>query len=332
MLVPVIGLVQVGTQALADRFTYIPFMGLAMALGCDGAVWARRLRLEPAFIGAVGGLMLAACLVVTEWQLSFWSSNERLFERALAVTPDNPAAHANLGVAFEQRGQIQEAQVHYEAALRLMPNLAQVHNNLANLLDRAGETNAALAHFLEARRLKPGAPLIHANYGSMLVKLGRFDEAVAEFTEAARLSPSDPRPLYLWGKALLRQGHSAEARARLQQALAADSNHVPALVFLARLLATDADASLRNGPQAVVLAERANTLTGGEAPAVLDVLAMTYAEAGNFEAARATARKALNQAAAAGETNVVGELRERLELFESNHAFHQGAPGGNREP
>ena len=322
-LVPVIGLVQVGTQAWADRFTYIPFMGLALAVGWDGALWVRRLRLRPAITGAVCGLVLTACLGATERQLGFWSSDEHLFQRALDVTPDNPIAHANMGVALEQQGRTQEARLHYEAALSRMPNLAQVRNNLANLLDRAGDTNAALAQYLEARRLQPDAPLIHANYGSMLMKLGRLEEAVAEFSEAARLSPADPRPPYLLGKALLRQGRSTEALKNLEHALEIDPNDVPALAFLARLLATDANASLRNGPRAVALAERANTLTGGEQPAILDVLAMTYAATARFAEAQAAARKAVDQTLAAGDTNALPELRQRLKLFESSQPFQQ---------
>lgn len=329
-LVPVLGIVQVGTQAFADRFTYIPFMGLAMALAWEGAYWARRFQLKPALVAVVGGVVLALCLGATEYQLSFWRSDERLFGRALAVTPDNAVAHANLGVALEQQGRTREARLHYEAALGLMPNLAQVHNNLANLLAQAGDTNAALAHFLEARRLTPGAPLIHANYGSMLMKLGRLDEAITEFAEAARLSPADPRPYYLLGKARLRQGRPAEALGQLQKALDLDPNDVPALVFLARLLATDPDTSLRNGARAVILAERANTLSGNEQPAILDVLAMTYAETGRFTEAGAAARKALDRAVAAGETNTVSELRQRLKLFESNQPYRQESTGANR--
>jgi len=319
-LVPVIGLVQVGTQALADRFTYLPFIGLAMALGCDGAFWARRWRLNPGLVVAAAAVVLVLCLAGTERQLRFWSSDERLFERALAVTADNPVAHANLGVALEQQGRRGEARAHYEAALELMPSLAQVHNNLANLLDEAGETNAALSHFLVARRLQPDAPLVRANYGSMLVKLGRFDEAAAEFEAAARLSPGDPRPFYLMGKALLRQGRPAEAVGRLQRALELDPNDVPSLVFLARLRAAETEAALRNGAQAVSLAERANALTGGDQPAVLEVLAMAYAEVGRFPEAQAAVRKAI-AGSGAGDTNGVGELRERLKLFEASRPF-----------
>ena len=327
MLVPVIGLVQVGTQALADRFTYLPFMGLALALGCEGACWARRLQLKPAMMAAMSGLVLIACLGLTERQIGFWSSNERLFERALAVTPDNPVAHANLGVALEQQGKTAEARRHYAAAVALMPGLAQVHNNLANLLAQGGDTNAAAAQFREALRLKPDAPLIHVNYGSMLLKLDQLDEAIAEFTAAARLDPSDPRPHYLLGKARLRQGRVTEGLGQLHQALVINPNDVPALVFLARLLATDADAAVRDGSQAVLLAERANALTAGEQPAVLDVLAMAYAETARFAEARIAVGKALERASAAGDTNALPELRQRLALFGSNQPFRGGERG-----
>jgi len=316
-LVPVIGLVQAGEQARADRYTYFPLIGVFLALVWLGKDLAARFQV-PARTLAIGAtLVLAATLWRTERQLNYWRDDETLFAHALAVTGDNPIAHINLGLALEQQNHPAEAMENYQAALRLAPDSPEAHNNLANLLDAAGQTNEALLHYQAALRLNPNAAFAHCNFGTLLAKLGRFDEALRQYQEAAWLQPADPHPYYLMGKAWLRRGQSAEAISRFRHALELAPNDLPSLAFLARILATDENPGHRDGPAAVALAEKANALADGTQPLILDVLAMAYAEAGRFHEAQQTAGTALELAAAAKLPEMVTGIRQHLQLYQA---------------
>jgi tetratricopeptide (TPR) repeat protein len=326
MLVPVIGLVQVGGQAMADRYSYLPSIGLFIAVVFEARYWVTRLRLGPVLPASVAGLLLAGCLTATAVQLRYWKDTESLFTHALAVTTDNASAHLNLGVAFELQDRRSEALREYREAVRTNPGLAQGHNNLANLLDAAGNTEEAIVHYREALRLKPDAELAHLNLGGALLQLGRSDEAMTHYTEAARLDPNDPRPAFLMGKVLLRQGRGTEAVARFHDALRLDGNDPKVLTTLARVLAASEDSNLRNGTEAVALAQRANALTGGADPFALDTLAMACAEAGRFPEAREAVRKAL--AAAGGNTNAVSLIQDHLRLIDAGQPCREPFVGG----
>jgi Tfp pilus assembly protein PilF len=330
MLVPVIGLVQVGGQAMADRYTYLPLIGIFLALVFEASYWADRLSLARAVPALAAGLALAGCVAMTIRQLGFWRDSQSLFTHALAVTQANPIAHVNLGVALEQAGQRQEARRQYEAALRLAPRLVEAHNGLGNVLQADGRLDAALAQYREAVRLKPSALLPHLNLATLLARLGQYDEAMKECAAAARLGPRDPRPRLLLGKVLLRQRRSPEAVRELHAALALAPNDAQTIVLLARVLASDPDARARNGPAAVALARQALALAGGDSALLLDTLAMALAETGRFDEARAAAQQALDQAATDNDTEAVAALRDRLRLYESRQPWRDTAEGGKQ--
>src|SRR5262249_9338002 len=191
------------------------------------------------------------------------------------------------------------------------------------LLNRSGQSQAALEQYEEALRRKPGAPLVHANLAALLLKLGRSDEAIAHFEEAVRLDPRDPRLQLSFAKALLRLGRDAEAVGRFQDALRLDPNDSKALVYLARVLAADSNPRVRNAAESVNLARRANDLTSGDQPFVLDTLAMAYAESGRFPEATNTLQRAIQRAAAAGDNEAVSAMQQRLHLYESGQPFRQ---------
>lgn len=320
-LVPVIGLVQVGLQGRADRYTYLPHIGLFIAVVFGLRELALRWRIPPVCQAVAAGLVLAACLGLTERQIRFWRDSETVFVRSLTVSPGNSLAHINLGVALQQQGRRAEALAEYQAALRLDPTRVQVHNNLAILLDEMDRNDEALAAYQEALRLNPQAPLAHCNLGGLLAKLGRFDEALSHYAEAARLAPDDPRPQALMGRAELRRGNSVVAAVHFRDALRRNPNDVQTLIRLARILAADASAAARNGAEALALARHANELTGGEDPVALDALAMAYAETGQFAEARQTIQQAL--ALAAQDQEAVPALRSRLQLYEAGQAYRE---------
>ncbi len=322
-LVPVIGLVQVGGQALADRYTYVPLIGVFIAVAYGIEVLATRWRIPAVALSAVAGVVLVGCALVTEYQLQFWQDSQKLFAHAIAVTKDNAIAHINLGVALEEEDRKPEALAEYRKAIDLEPNRFQARNNVANLLASMGLREEAFREYQEALRLNPGAAVAHINFATLLSEMGRFEEAMTEYTKAAQLEPDDPRSYYLMGKACLRHGQSAEALKHFREALQRDPGDFQTLTWLARVLAADENPAVRNGAEAVSLAERAANLTSGEQPFVLDTLAMAYAEAGRFKDAQTTIQRALQVAAMASAEKTVPEMQQRLQLYQSDKAYRE---------
>jgi protein O-mannosyl-transferase len=322
-LVPVIGLVQVGGQALADRYTYVPSIGIFIALAYGTVDLAARFRILRIVTVVVAALVLAASLFGTERQLAFWQSSETLFIHAIELTKKNAVAHLNLGVALEQDNHPLEALIEYRIAVEIDPHRFQSHNNLANLLAATGSRDEALKEYQEALRLNPNAALAHVNLGTLYVDMGRFDEAMREYSEAARFAPEDPRPYYLMGKASLRRGQSGEALKHFREALRLGPNDFQTLTWLARVEAADENSGVRNGAEAVSLAQRANDLTGGEQPFVLDTLAMAFAETGRFKEAQEAVQKAIELATAAGTQKNMPEMQQRLQLYQAGQSFRE---------
>lgn len=324
-LVPVIGLVQVGGQAMADRYTYVPLVGIFWAVAVELRPWFDQRRYLPRYGIALAGLIMASCLVVSFKELRYWRSSETLFERAVAVTRDNAVAHSNLGVAYEQAGRKTEATREYREALRVNPGMGQAHNNLAALLEGLGQYEEALVHYREALRLKPGAWQAHANLAACLARLGRLEEAAAPYESALRLAPGDPRPPYAMAKALLIANRPAEAAQRFREALRFNPNHLQTLVYLARLRASAPEPELRNGPEAIELAERAKAIAGEADPFLLDTLAMANAEAGRYREAIDCLKQAIEQSRASGDPERMRELETRLRIYEAGQPFREAS-------
>jgi protein O-mannosyl-transferase len=218
-LVPVIGIVQVGGHAMADRFTYIPLVGLFILIAWGGAALLTRAGLPRAGVVAPAALAVAACAVVARGQVLHWSNAVALWQQATLVSRDNARAHANLGVALARDGRRDAAIVEYQEALRLDPRSAETHNNLALALADERQAENALAHYLEAVRLKPDYPNAHTNLGNLLDDRGRTAEAIGHYREAIRLAPDHALARMNLAVALAKQGQLAEAIAQLEAVL-----------------------------------------------------------------------------------------------------------------
>jgi tetratricopeptide (TPR) repeat protein len=322
-LVPVIGLVQVGSQALADRYSYFPSIGIFIAVAFGARDLAARFQISKIITAAAAVSILAACLILTEKQLSYWVNDEALFRHAVVATHDNEVAHLNLGVALEKQRRYTEAIAEYREALRIYPKSADTHNNLANLLDTAGNTNAALAEYQEALRLDPKAVGPHNNLGTFYVEGGRLDDAMKQYTEAARLDPTDAHAYYLMGKLLLREGRDSEAVPLFQKAAQFAPDNFQMLAYMARVLASDENSQVRNGNTAYMLASKANALTDGVQPAMLDTLAMAYAELGRFDDAQQAVQDAITIAGKYNFKDDVAAMSERLQLYKNNQPYRE---------
>ncbi len=320
-LVPVIGLVQIGEQSMADRFTYVPLIGVFIALVwlvADAlAPWRRRaIVLAPA-----GAAALVACGILTARQAETWTNSRTLFEHALAVTTDNAIAHCNLGNALLAEGNPREAWRHYAEAVRLKPDYPAARNNLGAMLTSAGRYDEAAAEYREALRLCPTLADVWQNWGFLLLMQGRTEEAIARLREALRLAPDHIDAHKNLGIALVRQRKYAEALGHLRGARAREGGSAPILGHIAWILAAAPEPALRNPAEAVRLAERALDLSGGRDPAVIDVLGAAYASCGRFAEAAAAARRAAEVAEGAGLRDLAAEVRARLALYEAGRPY-----------
>jgi tetratricopeptide (TPR) repeat protein len=219
MLVPVIGVVQVGIQSIADRYTYLPLIGLFMmvAWGVPRGILQRRVAKIVAATAAA--VVLIACAALSRFQIQHWENSETLFRHAINVTTGNYLAHNNLAIALARRGKLPEAARQYEQALRIKPNYAPAHNNLAILLAQTGRLGAALRHFEQALRIEPGFFEAQNNWGFALAQVGRFEEAIPHYEQALRTKPDLAEAHNNLGKALLRVDRIQEAMLHYQKAL-----------------------------------------------------------------------------------------------------------------
>ena len=205
-LVPVIGLVQVGDQAMADRYTYFPLIGIFLAATFLINDLAAANRISPRVLGWLAGVVLAWCLLMTERQLACWRDSETVFTHALAVTRDNALAHLNLGAAYQDQNRLVEALAEYHEVLRLDPAREEAYNNIARILSDEGKPAAALEYSQAALQLKPRSPAQHDGLGIILAELGRLDEAGHQFDEALRCDTNYAPAYFQKGRLLLRQG------------------------------------------------------------------------------------------------------------------------------
>ena len=219
-LAPVIGLVQAGSQSMADRYTYVPSIGIFVAVVWGVHALTARWRRQAIILGAVAAAVLASCTFLTHRQIAYWATSESLFRHALAVTKDNWLAHDNLGNALSKDpGRQREAIAEYEAALRIRPDSAEARNNLGIALAQTGDAADALAQYEEALRLKPNDSEAHYNLGNALRRAGRLPDAIAQYEETLRLNPDSSTAHNNLGSVLLEAGRPGEAIPEYQEAL-----------------------------------------------------------------------------------------------------------------
>ncbi len=207
-LVPVIGLIQTGAQSRADRYTYIPMIGLSLAV-----VWeiAERLQPWPRFRVALAAAVTAACMTLTGIQVQYWRDDISLYQHAVAVVHDNYVAYFNLASALDAQGKTDEAIAQLREAVRVRPNYVPARAELGQLLARAGHPDEALSELQTAVKLRPDDSVAHFRLGSVLGTLGRTSDAAAEFSQAVRLQPENADAHYNLGIALAQEDRVQEA-------------------------------------------------------------------------------------------------------------------------
>jgi len=319
-LVPVIGLVQVGLQAMADRYTYVPFIGLFVMVAWAIADLAPQWRFRAPTFGFFAIAALLACLALTRRQLPYWKNSETLFSHTLKVSPDNSVAHHNLGAFYVEEGNLDPGIEHLSKALQNGDALGGTYYDLGLALMGKGRIQQAVDHFREAVRVEPDNYQFQTQLCRGLIGLGKFEEA----EQALQGRPKDAGWHSDLAEALMQHGELEKAIAHYREAIRLKPDYAVALNNLAWLLATTWDARLRDGGEAVRLAEQAVRL-GNETPFV-GTLAAAYAEAGQFPKAIETVEKARAMAIFKGQTDLSDWYRKMLELYRSGRPYHENAP------
>jgi Flp pilus assembly protein TadD len=358
-LVPVIGLVQVGGQAMADRYTYVPLIGVFVVVA-----WALRdaFHSRPDLRG-VGVLavcvLLPACVAACRIQVQCWHDDPGLWGHTWAVTDDNYYAAAALGRLLLRDPSAQDRALHYlnealrlrpddlecrvnrsavllrrerweqaeedaRVALRIDPDNVAAHNNLGVINAAQNRPEPAAAEFAAAVRVDPENAEAQHNLGLALEQLGRRRQALDHCREAVRLQPEESRYHRALAYVLDLQGEADEARAQYRESVRLDPTWPEKANGMARSLATDPDPRQRNGPVSVRLARQACAATDGQRPEFLETLAAAYAATGAFDDAVATARKALASAEAQGRHDLTGRIERSLDRYRAERQAGHG--------
>jgi protein O-mannosyl-transferase len=291
MLVPVIGLVQVGNQFIADRYTYLPFIGCFIALTWAAAELFQRLRLSPVAPAITAVSCLLLCAAVTHAQSLHWQDGETLFQHCLKVTENNFIAHNNLAVVLAKKGRFPEAKNECLHALEIRPRDADCLQNAGVVLTQKGDYDEALGYISALIDIRPQAAAIYKKLGGFLESEAKLHAALKYYEQSLRYYPDD----------------------------------IELCNNVAWVRATHQDATLRDGKEAIVLAERACEISARQHPVFLGTLAGAYAEAGRFAEAVKTAEKAIALADATAQPAIAARNRELLALYRQGKAYHERA-------
>jgi tetratricopeptide (TPR) repeat protein len=256
-LVPVIGLVQVGSQAMADRYTYVPLIGLFIMIAWGAADYAKSKNLSNIVFWLPAFAVLVVMAVCTWQQIGYWQNSTRLYEHALSVTTNNYFAHMNLGRLLKEKGETDKALTHYEQVLKNIPTHSDTHHRMVDILIAKGQAAEAITHCKEILQRDPNDRLAHMNLAIALEMQGNLDDATAHYEKAEAL---ELRPDYSWayinvGVALGKQGKLTEAVRHFRRVLLIQPDSAPAHYNLAVALDSlgEFDEAIKHCRQAIQL-------------------------------------------------------------------------------
>jgi tetratricopeptide (TPR) repeat protein len=311
-LAPVLGIVQVGSQAHADRYTYVPHIGLFLALAFGLERLTARLG-QARWVRFVLALaLLGGAVAATRAQVEVWRDDRSLFEHAIEATGGSHVAHDSLGRALQAQGRLDEAVAQYRASILLRPDFASAYINLGTALEAGGDATGALESYRSATELAPGLAEAWVNLGGALARAREHEQAAVALERALEIAPRDALAHMNAALNELLRGRRASAVDHFRAAVEARpelGRDDQALLF-AWMMATDPDPAARDGELAAQIAQAALERSGGRSLPALEALAAAEAECGRFEQATRLAEQALQAARAAA----VGELVARLEV------------------
>ncbi len=325
-LVPVIGLVQVGAQSIADRYTYFPLIGIFVMIAWEAPGLLKGMRVGPRAIGAASVLVIVVLAGITWRQLGFWENHETLFRHALSVTTNNCVALGSLADHLVKKGHAGEAYSYFQEELRLCPKDEQAWYNLGVLQKDRSELPEAGNSLREALRLKPGYTMAWSNLGAVYLASGRFPEAVDALLEAVRLAPEDASIRFNLGSVYGKAGQFAEAIEAYREAVRLKPDYAAAWNNLGI-------AYKKSGriPEAIAAFRQAAQVRSDD-PVAWYNLGILYAKAGEFagaaEAFREAARLGPDHAASWHQLGLaylsLGRRQEALEVVQTLRSLNAG--------
>ncbi len=361
MLVPVIGLVQVGNQDYADRYTYLPYIGLFIMIAWGIPALLEKLPCRKYILWGTAMLVAAACFWRTFVEVHYWKNGQTLFSRAVALNSNDEMAWMLLGLEYEIHGNNDKAiecatyatvindqfnlawnnlghmlllkkdyagaENAFQNALSctwFTPDKIELYNNLGDVYFKTGQYGQAIPNYQNSLDLSPNQPLVLNNLGQCYLHNQQLDPALAAFQRAISLNPDYREAQLNLAMLLGSTSHDSDAITHYRKVIELDTNVVLALNNLAWLLATASDPQLRNGKEAVPLAEHACERTRYQEAFLIGTLAAAYAEAGRFDDAVAAAQKAQNVALAHGQKGIAESNARLMQLYKSGQPFHMG--------
>jgi tetratricopeptide (TPR) repeat protein len=356
-LVPVIGLVQVGAQSMADRYTYLPSIGILIMVAWGPAKLAEKLKYKNIILGLSSASLLVTLTLCTRMQVEHWKNSSALFRHTLEVTSNNYSVHYSYAVVMFSDGYLDEAALHFQKSLRINPGFKKSYDGLSKLLYkqrkfdetialckkrlrigkpdpaiyhrlgmtylRKGEYPSAIKALKQAVQLKPESAGLHKDLAEAIVKLGNPDVAIKILSEVIELNPNVAPTHNALAQALKSKGRIKKAIFHFGHTVRLQPSSVEALNSAAWIFATHSDPNIADSETAINIAERACELTDYQDPGSLDTLAAAYAAAGRFADAVATAEKALQIIASGDKKERAGEVQSRLELYKQQKPYIQ---------
>jgi Flp pilus assembly protein TadD len=359
MLVPVIGLVQVGNQDYADRYTYLPYIGLFIMIAWGVSSLLEKFPYHKYILWAAAMLVAVACFWRTFVEVQYWKNGQTLFNRALARNPNDEMVWMLLGLEYETHGNNDKAMEcmsrattindqfnlawhnlghtyavkrDYPAAINayqmslsctwLKGDKISLYSDIGDAFMASGQYASAIPNYQNSLDLSPDQPLILNNLGQCYLHNQRIDQALAAFQQAISLNPDYSEAQLNLAMLLGSTGHDSDAITHYRKVIELDTNMVLALNNLAWLLATDPNPQLRNGKEAVPLAEHACERAKYQEAFLIGTLAAAYAEAGCFDDAATAAQKAHDVALAHGQKEIADRNLKLMQLYKSGKPFH----------
>jgi tetratricopeptide (TPR) repeat protein len=358
-LIPVIGLVQVGAQALANRYTYISYIGLFIMIAWGLPELLSKWPQRKIALGLSMVIVLTILGICAHQQVSYWNNGTSLFTHVIKVTQDNYFAHYGLGISYKNLGchqdaiesykqairinpdydeayndlgisyfilgRYQDAIEAYKQAIRINPDLAKAYNNLGNACLFLERYQDAIESYKQAIGIKPDLAEAYYNLGAAYLKLGRYQNAIESYKQAIRIKPDLAEAHYNLGKALVAQGQIYEALDQLRQAIRLRPDCPDFMNDFAFLIITHPEIKNRDVNEAIGLARRACELTNNHNPAMLGTLAASYAAAARFPEAVDTARKAIAIADSANQPQIKNIIQHHLTFYTQGKPYIEPA-------
>jgi protein O-mannosyl-transferase len=334
-LAPTSSIIPIVTQTMAEHRMYLALAAVVvLAVVAAHRLWERfspgrrspNAGLRHLVPGAALAIVVIALGYATVERNRDYRSEISIWQDTVDKRPGNPRAEDGLGNALVTAGRTAEAIDHFERGLQVQPDYVSSHNNLGRALASVGRTTEAIDHYERAIALAPGFAPAHYNLGVALVGVGKTSDAIPHLERAAELRPDQAEVHAKLGIALQVMGRMREALDHQEQAALLAPDDIGILNNVAWLLATLAPDQGGDPSRAVMLAERANALTGDGVPAVLDTEAAAYAAAARFPEAIRAAEKALELSSAAGMNELAAQITTRLQLYRRGRAFHEPSP------